>query len=865
LNEFLAKLLSRVWMMESTKFGALCMLAAQALSGKSVEDDAVVAAIGAAAPAPIDREQAASAMGGVPVASLLAPSAGKPFVQIGGTSIIDIWGVLDQTDADVTDWRGRRVGTSYDMIRRQSAAALADESVRGVVLRINSPGGDAMAVEQLALSLFAARQAKAAAGGTGKQVVAIADSLAASAALYIGSQADKLFTTPGGWIGSIGTICHYVDASKFIADMGFTVNTIKSHDGKDIGSPYRAMSDADRRKLQSEIDAYGAQFDAALARGRGASAEKVAGWRTNSRGYVGSQAVDNGLADAVVSDVYALIAAMEKGYTNQPQRVGGRDARSSQSGASSPGEGDMSVHGIRRTADGADGGGGGTVVATGAAGGGGDKPPLPGVTPQQRADILKADKARRDGIASRAFAFSGDAAIAKLSEECQNDASCTPEAFSERAVSLMMERTPPTGHVATPHGHGGQGSFHSSQVAVTADARDKRIGGLSAALMHRTMPGIVGTLDGDHPRRRHIARAMGYDSPEAACKALADAESSGLRSFSIMDIASRAIAAGGGMTAEAAHTLSRSSPQRFMMAAFHTSSDFPLLMANVANKTLLARFQEVKTFWQDVCRLGVATDYKDAPLVMISSIGEFQDLPEGRTPQHTTFNERQVSINVGAMGLRIGLTYQAMRNDDLGAFSQRLQMIGESNARIPDTKVLNLLGVNAGLGPTMSDGSTLYHANHLNITTQAALSYAAAWADVVQFRKKKDFGPSAPFIDIEPALLLVPVDLEPVAMDIAMQENVPAALATPSAATQRNTLRGRFKVVATPKLTGTRRYWFADPRVAPAIEVRFLDGKQTPDIVELPLNDPMTAEWQATLLGMGASAVQHEGTLTNAG
>jgi signal peptide peptidase SppA len=167
------------------------------------------------------------------------------------------------------------------------AAALREaydnRAVRGIVLDINSPGGTVTGVPELA-SLVASAP---------KRVVAYTDTMAASAAYWIGSQADAFVAAPSSTVGSVGVYLALLDQSRAYELAGYRKEVIKSGKIKGIGVPGTALTDEQRAHLQQATDALHAQFKAAVRAGRkGVRDEDMEG-----QDFYGAVAVDARLID----------------------------------------------------------------------------------------------------------------------------------------------------------------------------------------------------------------------------------------------------------------------------------------------------------------------------------------------------------------------------------------------------------------------------------------------------------------------------------------------------------------------------------------------------------------------------------------
>ena len=179
------------------------------------------------------------------------------------------------------------------------------------------------------------------------------------------------------------------------------------------------------------------------------------------------------------------------------------------------------------------------------------------------------------------------------------------------------------------------------------------------------------------------------------------------------------------------------------------------------------------------------------------------------------------------------------------------------------TWVYALLALNSGLGPTMSDGNTLFHATHNNIATQTAISAAGFDVDRVTMASQKDKDGND-YLDMRPAVLVLPVGLGGQARVINQSQYDPDTLANKSQM-KPNVVVGLFRdIVDTPRMTGTRRYAFADPHVAPTIEVGFIDG-QTEPVLETQAGWRVDGSEMRVRYDYGVAATDFRGAVTNAG
>jgi signal peptide peptidase SppA len=204
-------------------------------------------------------------------------AAGAPAI-----AVLPLVGVVSQ--------RGDMCTASTSEFAQLVTEAVADPAIKALVLEIDSPGGEVAGTDEAASVVRAARASK--------PVVAIANSLAASAAYWIASQATEVMVTPSGEVGSIGVYGVHEDLSGALDQAGVKVSFISAGEGKTDGNPYEPLSDQARTDQQARVnDVYG-MFCSAVAKGRGVGVEVVrTQWK--AKVYGARQAVEMGLANSV--------------------------------------------------------------------------------------------------------------------------------------------------------------------------------------------------------------------------------------------------------------------------------------------------------------------------------------------------------------------------------------------------------------------------------------------------------------------------------------------------------------------------------------------------------------------------------------
>ncbi len=255
-------------------------------------DAAALAAAGASSVLALD----ARALGGAVALARGEQPAGEVFAVEGASStaqrpavvgMVRVEGPLAQRA--IADLCGYVDG--YDAIEARLSLAL-ESDVDGVLMVIDSPGGDVAGLEE------SVRRMRAAADKSGKRIVAYVDELAASAAYWIASGvADEVVVPAAGHVGSIGCIGAMVDLTGAAEKDGAKWTVVRDPAGKAAGHPYGPVADVAEERLRGEVKAAASRFYKAVSKRRGMTTSAVR--KMNGALFSGADAVANGLADRV--------------------------------------------------------------------------------------------------------------------------------------------------------------------------------------------------------------------------------------------------------------------------------------------------------------------------------------------------------------------------------------------------------------------------------------------------------------------------------------------------------------------------------------------------------------------------------------
>jgi hypothetical protein len=296
----------------------------------------------------------------------------------------------------------------------------------------------------------------------------------------------------------------------------------------------------------------------------------------------------------------------------------------------------------------------------------------------------------------------------------------------------------------------------------------------------------------------------------------------------------------------------------------NSTSDFPVLLENVQHKTLLNAYATTPDTWTDWCVIGSVTDFRAHNRYRQGSLGVYEDIPEGGEykPASMPDAEKQ-SITATTKGRLITITRQVIINDDMQALVDAATRLGRAGKLTIEVAAYARLQENGGNGPVMGDGLTLFHANHGNIGTGAALSVASVEADRVLMATQQDPAKNE-LLELRPAIMLCPVGIGGQARVINMAQYDVDAKAN-ARNQEPNKVVGLYrKIVDTARLAGTTRYSVTAPEIVPVFEVAFLNGQQEP-YLEMQQGWLVDGVQYKARLDFGVQARDWRGIVKNAG
>ncbi len=223
--------------------------------------------------------------------------------------------------------------------KEELTRAAADEDVKAIVLRINTPGGTVTASDILYHEIQELKKTR------DVPIIASIMALGTSGGYYVAMAADRVVAHPSSVTGSLGVIMLTLNASGLMEKIGVRADAVTSGPHKDMGSPFRTMTDQDRAIFQGVIDSFYARFLEVIEQGRPDLKPETIRQLADGRIYSATQAKDHGLIDTIgyLDDALELAkkeAGIEDARVVMYRRSGGNHPNIYAQGTGGPGRTD---------------------------------------------------------------------------------------------------------------------------------------------------------------------------------------------------------------------------------------------------------------------------------------------------------------------------------------------------------------------------------------------------------------------------------------------------------------------------------------------------------------------------------------------
>lgn len=788
-----------------------------------------------------------------------APEA--PYQVTDGVAVVPLYGLIAQRVNLLQRFSG---GTSTQLFGQAIDKALADDAVRSIVLDVDSPGGSVYGTPEAAAKVFAGRGRK--------PIYAVANSLMASAAYWIGSAADQVVASRSADVGSIGVYQMHVDRSAADAKAGIRRTIVKAGEFKALGNDVEPLTDQARARMQAEIDQVYQLFLADVARFRRASIAEVAAGFGRGSTEMGDAAVAARLADrvATLDDVVAELGRLAKSFSAAvaPQvNAKGASMFSAKVIAAAVAAGIVGEGVTGEAAEQAvaawfatNGGAPSTEAAQvrallSAVEGEGELVAAAATPPAQRVDSRGGDDAAllargRAEERYRATTIRAKCRGVGLGDDVAEemiDAGVTLAQIDGELVQRLSAATPPVPRV---------------QVQTGAAASDKFFAAAEEALAARCANQVS--------RSTNDPELAGVASGAATSRALSPAAVQ-LQHKRLIDLAALSLEQQGARIAGLAPlriaelALQADNPVRMAsVGAFYTTGSFPNLALNSARKTLARAYADTPVTWRAWVPVGESVaDFKVNSIVKFSGAGDMEVKPENHpTPDDTGLDDDREYFQVETYARKVALSREMILNDDLGALARIPAKQGVGAARTWNKLVYAILTGN----PTMADGYSLFDTtNHQGNLLASGAAPTVAQLNAMEAVLRKMDGLHADELNLNLPLiyLIVPAALGGTTRELLFSQSNPAS----SNSGVVNIHQGIVKPIVEGLLDGnsaTAYYGATDPTLCDTIEVRFLQGEETPQLTSW-YDDDRGCRWHKVQQTGAAVLVDYRGLIKNPG
>lgn len=283
----------------------------------------------------------------------------------------------------------------------------------------------------------------------------------------------------------------------------------------------------------------------------------------------------------------------------------------------------------------------------------------------------------------------------------------------------------------------------------------------------------------------------------------------------------------------------------------HSTSDFPLLLSNAANKALLSQYAVAAPTYRKWAARKPFADFKAHQFLRVGDVPAFKEVHENGEFKYGTISENAEKVTAKEFGTGIAIGRRALINDDLSALSDFSSGIAIRAANDENKLAYGVIKANGNL----SDGKALFHADHKNLPTAAAFGAATVQALVKALRAQTSLD-GLP-LNLQPAYLVVGPDLE-----VAARTLLTAISATKTADV--NPWAGFAELVVDANLGATEHYVFASPSAAPVVVYGYVAGAEGPQIRSERDFDTQAVKVAASL-DFAVGAIDYRGAVKNSG
>lgn len=317
-----------------------------------------------------------------------------------------------------------------------------------------------------------------------------------------------------------------------------------------------------------------------------------------------------------------------------------------------------------------------------------------------------------------------------------------------------------------------------------------------------------------------IQRVLGYSGMEYKPKSAIEQrfasqyakQAEQYRDFSLLDVAAKLVnwQSRGGF-------LRSTDAVEIFTRAFHTTSDFPKLLENVMNKSLLARYTLMPPTYRQLSIQRNFNDFRPHPQYRAGDFPNLQPISETGEIAYGTTTESKETLSVSKYGIVIGFSLEAMVNDDLGAINQILGNAGERVQQFENKTFFTMFNSNPTL---LTDSVAVFASGHGNLAgSGAAPSVTTIDAARAALRQMTSLG--GDYLNVPPAIIVTGPTTETVADQMV-------TTITPTVFSSVNPFSGKLRNVTDAHITGNAWYICAEPASVPCFVWGLLSGYEGP-------------------------------------
>lgn len=407
-------------------------------------------------------------------------------------------------------------------------------------------------------------------------------------------------------------------------------------------------------------------------------------------------------------------------------------------------------------------------------------------------------------------------------------------AAAESAVRAERERASTIRSLASAARAADLGETAANEGTTVEAFRGQLLEHLMARENETPTNGAVRAIVGTEQVEKRAAVIEGVLAHRADSRNEAPTGANEFRGMSLVEMAREMLEAGGtstrGMSKMEIATLALEPPARGQRTGgMHTTTDFPGILGNVVNRTLRAGYTAAPQTFRPFVREVTVSDFKTVTRQQLGEAPRLEKVNEHGEFKRGTLGEGSEAYKIATYGKIIGITRQALINDDIGAFTGIAQRFGFSAAQLESDLVWAQILAN----PIMGDGVALFHASHKNLGTATAFGVAPLGKLNTAMAKQVGLDGKT-VLNITPSFIVVPAELQVAAEQLLATPYTPAtaATATPNSIS-------RLTVIAEARLdngfvdpatgtviagSSTAYYTIAAPGAIDTVELAYLEG-----------------------------------------